>query len=476
MGTCHAKKVLARGQANERMFEVINPDAAGIDVGASEMWVCVPGENEQERVRKFGTDTMELEAIATWLLRRGVKTVSMESTGVYWIPLFQILENHGLEACLVNARHVKNVPGRRKTDRLDCRWLQKLHACGLLSASFRPPPEICRLRTCLRHRTTLVQEQAAQIQRMQKAMREMNVQLDAAVSDVTGVSGMRIMDAIIGGEHDPATLARMADPRVRKSPEQIARCLQGDYRPEHLFVLRQALAAYRFFLQQIQDCDGEVERYTGELEAAAGRADTALPAAAAETRKRKKGNVPEYDVQTHLYRLVGVDLTRIPGIGELTAQGLISETGLDMSRWQTPKHFASWLDLCPSPKVSGGRVIGQGRRHASNRAAQMFRQAASSLSNSQSWLGSFYRRMRVRIGAAPAVKATAHKLALIYYHVLSTHTEYRQIEAQQYDQRLRERTIRNLQRRARQLGMDLVSIEASTEAATTASSEAIPVT
>jgi len=464
MGTCHAKKGLARGQAKEGLFEVINPSAAGIDVGASEMWVCVPGENEQERVRKFGTDTVELEAISTWLLERGVRTVAMESTGVYWIPLFQVLENHGLEACLVNARHVKNVPGRRKTDHLDCRWLQKLHACGLLSSSFRPSAEICRLRTCMRHRTNLVREQAAQIQRMQKAMREMNVQLDAAVSDVTGVSGVRIMDAIVAGQHDPARLARMADPRVHKSAEQIARCLQGDYRPEHLFVLRQALAAYRFFLEQIRDCDGEVERYTGELEQAAGRADTALPPAAAETRKRKAGNVPQYDVRTHLYRLAGVDLTRIPGIGELTAQGLISETGLDMSRWQTPKHFASWLDLCPSPKVSGGRVIGQGRRHASNRAAQMFRQAASALSNSQSWLGSFYRRMRVRLGAAPAVKATAHKLALIYYHVLSTHTEYRQIEAQQYDERLRERTIRNLQRRARQLGMDLVPAEACSEA------------
>ena len=468
MRTCHGKKVAARGQASERMFEVINPAAAGIDVGASEMWVCVPGESEQERVRKFGTDTVELEVIAAWLLQRGVRTVAMESTGVYWIPLFQILENHGLEACLVNARHVKNVPGRRKTDRLDCRWLQKLHACGLLSSSFRPTAEICQLRTCMRHRTTLVQEQAAQIQRMQKAMREMNVQLDAAVSDVTGVSGMRIMDAIVAGEHDPAILARMADPRVRKSHEQIARCLQGDYRPEHLFVLRQALAAYRFFLGQIQDCDTEVERYTGELEKAAGRADIALPPAAAETRKRKAGNVPENDVRTHLYRLAGVDLTLIPGIGELTAQGLISETGLDMSRWETPKHFASWLDLCPSPKVSGGRVIGQGRRHASNRAAQMFRQAASTLKNSQSWLGSFYRRMRVRIGAAPAVKATAHKLALIYYHVLSEHTEYRQIEAPKYEERLRERTLRNLQRRARQLGMDLVPAKASAETATEA--------
>jgi transposase len=465
MVTCHGRKSLASGQAKEGLFDVINPNAGGIDVGASEMWVCVPGESDQDRVRKFGTDTVELEAIAAWLLQRGVRTVAMESTGVYWIPLFQILENHGLEACLVNARHVKNVPGRRKTDRLDCRWLQKLHACGLLSSSFRPSAEICRLRTCMRHRANLVREQAAQIQRMQKAMREMNVQLDAAVSDVTGVSGMRILEAILAGERDPAVLAGLAEPRVHKSQEQIARCLQGDYRPEHLFVLRQALAAYRFFLEQMRDCDGEVERYSDQLERTAGSADTALPATAAgEKQKPKSKNVPQYDVRTHLYRLAGVDLTRIPGIGELGAQGLISETGLDMSRWQTAKHFASWLDLCPSPKVSGGRVIGQGRRHASNRAAQMLRQAASSLTNSQSWLGSFYRRLRVRIGAGPAVKATAHKLALIYYHVLSTHTEYRQIEAQQYDQRQRERTIRNLQRRARQLGMDLVPAEAPADA------------
>jgi len=451
------------GRAKEGLFEVINPAAAGVDVGASEMWVCVPGECEQDRVRKFGTDTMELEAIAAWLQERGVRTVAMESTGVYWIPLFQVLENHGLEACLVNARHVKNVPGRRKTDRLDCRWLQKLHACGLLSASFRPSAEICRLRTCLRQRTTVVREQAAQVQRMQKAMREMNVQLDAAVSDVTGLSGMRIIEAIVGGQHDPAALAALADRRVRKSPEQIARCLQGDYRPEHLFVLRQALAAYRFFVEQMRECDREVERYTIELEQAAGCADVALPAeAAAEARRRKDGNVPNYDVRTHLYRLTGVDLTRIPGIAELVGQGLVSETGVDMTRWPTGKHFVSWLDLCPSPKVSGGRVIGQGRRHASNRAAQLFRQAASSLKDSRSWLGSFYRRIRVRSGGSAAVKATAHKLALIYYNVLATRTEYRQIETQEYEQRLRERTLRNLQRRARQMGMELVPVEDAT--------------
>lgn len=461
MGTCHVRKAAARGQARDGLFEVINPHAAGIDVGASEMWVCVPGAEEcvRDRVRRFGTDTTELEAIAAWLLERGVKTVAMESTGVYWIPLYQVLENHGLEACLVNARHVKNVPGRRKTDRLDCQWLQKLHACGLLSSSFRPPPEICRLRSCLRHRATLVQEQATHIQRMQKALREMNVQLDAAVSDVTGTSGMRMLDAIVGGQHDPKALADMADPRVRKSREQIARCLQGDYRPEHLFVLRQVLAAYRFFVEQMRECDREVERYTVQLQEAAGRADTALPCTSAETAKRKKGNVPEYDVRTQLYRLAGVDLTLIPGIGELTAQGLVSETGLDMKRWPGEKAFASWLDLCPSPKISGGRIIGPGRRHAANRASQMFRQAASTLKNSHCWLGSFYRRIRARRGGGVAVKATAHKLATIYYTVLLTGKDYRQVDVKQYEDRLRERTLRTLQRRARQLGMELVPIQ-----------------
>lgn len=462
MRTCHGTKAVARGQARSGLFEVINPDAAGIDVGASEMWVCVPGENDRERVRKFGTDTVELEAIAAWLRERGVKTVAMESTGVYWIPLYQVLENHGLEACLVNARHVKNVPGRRKTDRLDCQWLQKLHACGLLSSSFRPPPEICRLRSCMRHRATLVQEQAAHIQRMQKALREMNVQLDAAVSDVTGVSGLRMLDAIVGGQHDPKVLAGLADPRVRKSQEQIARCLQGDYRPEHLFVLRQSLGAYRFFVEQMRECDQEVERYSSELELAVGRVETTLPEPAADQApKRKKGNAPDYDVRTHLYRLAGVDLTLIPGIGELTAQGLVCETGLDMSRWPSEKEFCSWLDLCPSPKISGGRVIGPGRRHAANRAAQMFRQAASTLKNSQSWLGCFYQRIRVRHGGGVAVKATAHKLAMIYYHVLATRTDYRPIDVQQYEGRMRERILRNLQRRAHQLGMELVPAQSA---------------
>jgi transposase len=460
METCTRKVGGSRVRAKDGLFEVVSPDAAGIDVGASEMWVCVPEGRGPERVRKFGTATVELEALSSWLLQCGVKTVAMESTGVYWIPLFQILENHGLEACLVNARHVKNVPGRRKTDQLDCRWLQKLHACGLLASSFRPSPEICRVRACLRQRAVLIREQARYTQRMQKALREMNVLLDQAVSDVTGSSGMRILEAILAGQQSPEKLAELADPRVKKSREQIARYLQGDYRSEHLFVLRQALEAHRFFHEQIRECDRQVEAFTAELVSTQGATET-TPPAGAERAKRTRGTAPAYDVRTLLYRLTGVDLTRIPGIAETSAQALVSETGLDMTRWPTAKHFVSWLDLCPSPKVSGGRIIAPGRRHAANRATQLFRQAASSLTNSACWLGVFYRRMRLRLGGTAAVKATAHKLATIYYRVMSTRTAYRELPADRYQERFRQRALHNLRRRALQFGMVLAPCDAS---------------
>lgn len=460
MRRCTEKSPRSRAHARDELFEVIHRHAAGIDVGASEMWVCVPDGCSPEQVRKFGSDTTELEAIANWLAQCGVDSVAMESTGVYWIPLFQILENHGLEVCLVNARHVKNVPGRRKTDRLDCQWLQKLHRSGLVSASFRPTAEICRLRTCLRHRSRLVREQATQIQRMQKALREMNVLLDEAVSDVTGLSGLRILDAIVAGQRAPDELAKLADARVRKSPAEIARCLRGDYRPEHLFVLGQTLAAYRFFAGQVRECDRQVEQETARLVALFGQGADAVPEPAPERPgKRKRPHAPVGDVRASLRHLTGVDLTAIPGFGELTAQGLVAETGLDMSRWPSEKHFVSWLALCPNPKVSGGHVIGQGRRQAASRAAQLFRQAASSLKQSDSWLGAFYRRMRSRLGGCSAVKATARKLALIYYRMLATHAEYRRLDTREYEERFRQRMIGNLRRRARQLGMAVMPVE-----------------
>jgi transposase len=459
MAKCTQSKSRTSGRAKEGLFEVVNPKAGAVDVHSAEMWVCVPEGRATPNVRRFGTDTVELEAIAAWLRECGVTTVAMESTGVYWIPLFQVLENHGLEVCLVNARHAKNVPGRRKTDRLDCVWLQKLHACGLLAASFRPSAEICRLRSYLRHRANLVREQATQQQYLQKALREMNVLLDQAVSEVTGVTGLRIIEAILAGERRPEKLAALADPRVRKTADQIARALQGDYRPEHLFVLRQALQTYRFLHGLMQDCDQQVESYLKELQRQTGQENAPLPAAGVTGREKRRGNAPQYDVQAHLYRLVGVDLTRIPGIAASTAQALLSETGLSMDPWPTPKHFVSWLDLCPWSKVSAGKILGPGRRHTGNRAGQLFRQAAASLRESPTWLGAFHRRMKAKLGANSAKKATAHKLALIYYHMLQRRTEYRELGAAEYEQRFRERSIRNLRRRARQLGLDLVEAD-----------------
>lgn len=456
MKKCSKKSSRASGRGTESQFEMIHPDAAGIDVGGSEMWVCVPEGRAELCVRQFGTDTVELEAIAAWLKQCGVTTVAMESTGVYWIPLFQILENHDLEVCLVNARHVKNVPGRQKTDRLDCRWLQKLHACGLLSASFRPPAEVCRLRSYVRHRDNLVRAMGKQAQYMHKAMREMNVLLDQAVSDVTGQTGMRIMDAIIAGERDPAKLAGLASPRVKKSAEQIARALQGDYRPEHLFVLKHALQTYRFLHDRILECDRETEQYLVELEKAEGREDVALPESGLTGREKRRGNAPDYDVQAYLFRMLGIDLTRVPSIGAATAQALVSETGTDMDRWPTDKHFVSWLNLCPLLKISGGKVIGYTRRPGQNRAGQLFRQAASTLKNSSSWLGVFFRRMKARLGGNSGTKAAAHKLALIYYRMMKTRTEYRELGGAEYEARFLERQVRNLRRRARQLGLELV--------------------
>jgi transposase len=438
-------------------LEVLNPDAAGIDVGSGEMWVCVPEGRATERVRKFGAVTSQLEAIAQWLKECGVKTVAMESTGVYWIPLFQILEARGFEVYLVNAGHVKNVPGRRKTDRLDCQWLQKLHACGLLRASFRPTGEICRLRALLRHRDNLIRMGARHIQHMQKALREMNILLDKVTTDITGSTGMRIIEAILGGCRDCLAMAEMKDPRLKAGVDEIAEALRGDYREEHLFVLKQALEAYRFVWEQIKRLDTEVEKYLQVMEQKTGRQETELPSRGLTGREKRRGNAPDYDVQSHLYKLTGVDLTRAPGLGAAAVHTLISETGTDMNRWPTEKHFASWLGLCPDPKVSGGQTIGQNRRHVQSRAAKTFRTAAMTLHSSPSWLGAFYRRIKARAGGAMAITATAHKLAVIYYVMLKTGHEYREIPAGDYEQRFQERMIRYLKRRARQYGFEMVA-------------------
>ncbi len=433
----------------------INHNAAGLDIGAAEIYVCVPADRDESSVRVFKTFTVDLYALADWLSACKVDTVAMESTGVYWIPIYDILESRGFQVCLVNARHLKNVSGK-KTDILDCQWIQQLHTYGLLQASFRPPEDICALRALVRHRETLIQYRSAHIQHMQKALQQMNVQLTQVVSDVTGVTGLNIIRAIVGGERDPKTLAQMRNGKCKHSEAEIAAALEGHYRPEHLFVLKQALAQYDFYDRQICECDTEIEtRYTQLASVWPDGEDTLPPPEPRRGKPRK--NQAHFDLATSLYQMVGVDLTAIDGLDALTVQKVIAEIGLDVSKWPTVKHFASWLGLAPNTKKSGGKVLSSHSKKTKNRANAALRVAAQSLSRSHSASGAFYRRIRAKKGAAEANVATAHKLARIIYHMLKYRQAYVDIGEAHDEQQYRERTIRNLKRKAASLGFDLVS-------------------
>lgn len=431
-------------------LEQIHPHAAGIDVGAEEVWVAVPPERDEESVRAFPTFTADLRRLAEWLKACQIETVAMEATGVYWVPLHEILEAAGFEVCLVNARHLKNVSGR-KTDVLDCQWIQQLHTYGLLSASFRPPEEIVAIRSLVRHREMLVQYRSAHIQHMQKALTLMNVRLTIVLSDITGVTGLKIIRAILAGERDPKHLARLRDEHCKKSEEEIAKSLQGHYKREHLFALKQALELYDFYDQQLQACDAELEAMYQEFEPPQ---DPGTPPPAPRTQKRRK-NQAHFELAPALYRLAGVDLTQIDGLDELTVQKVLCETGTDMSKWPTVKHFTSWLRLCPNNKITGGKVIQSGVQPTKNRASAALRVAAASLKNSDSALGAFYRRMRARLGTPAAITATAHKLARIIYFMLKYRVPYHDFGADSYEQQYRERVLRNLNRRASRLGFRL---------------------
>jgi len=433
----------------------INPNAAGLDIGAEEIYVCVPADRDAQFVRAFGTYTRDLYALAEWLIHCGIKTVAMESTGVYWIPVYEILESRGFQTCLVNARHLKNVPGK-KTDVLDCQWIQQLHTYGLLRASFRPPEEICALRALVRHRDNLVRYRSAHIQHMQKALQQMNVQLTQAVSDITGVTGLSIIRAIVAGEHNPRVLACLRNSQCKKSEAEIAAALEGNYRFEHLFMLKQALAQYDFYDQQIRECDAQIETMYASLPPAE-HGDEDVPPPPKPTRRTPRKNQAHFDLATSLYQMVGVDLTAIDGIDALVAQKIIAEVGLDMSRWPTVKHFASWLGLSPHNKKSGGKVLSRHTKKTKNRANTAFRIAAQSLSRSNSALGGFYRRMRAKLGKAQANVATAHKLARIVYYMLKYRQPYRDPGQDYYEQQWRDRAIRNLRRKAASLGLELAS-------------------
>jgi transposase len=433
-----------------KSFSIINPDAAGIDIGSAEHWVAVPADRDQHPVRKFKCFTADLHNMADWLDECGIKTIAMESTGVYWIPAFQILESRGFEVKLVNAKHVKNVPGR-KTDVLDCQWLQRLHCFGLLSGSFRPENSICVLRSYWRHRDNLIRYAGSHIQHMQKALTEMNIQLHKVISDIAGLTGMRIIRAILEGERDTVKLANMKHGRIRSSANEIAKSLEGDYRSEHLFTLKQAVELYDFYQKQISACDQQIEDYLIQFDSKLDLDAHPIPPTKRKHRK-PQGNEPHFDLRTHLYRITGVDFTQIDELNALSVQNIISEVGLDPGAFPTVKHFTSWLGLCPNNRITGGNVKSSNTRKVVNRAATAFRIAAQALSTSLSALGAYYRRMRSRLGAPKAVTATAHKLARIFYHLWKTGDQYKDIGIDYYEQKYKERILKNMKRKAKKLG------------------------
>jgi transposase len=435
-------------------FRVVHPHAAGIDIGSKEHYVAVDPSIAPEPVRTFGCSTPELMEMGRWLKACGVTTVAMESTGVYWVPVARILEDEfSLEVRLVDPKHVRCVPGR-KTDVKDCQWLQQLHAYGLLSGVFRSAPEIAPLKTYYRYRKSLVETCAQQVHRMQKALDVMNVQLHKVLSDITGVTGMKILRAIAEGERDPVVLAQHRHPLIQRPTEEIAKALSGNFLLEQVFVLRQALDAYDFVHGQIKACDAQIESYMATLATRAGAdGEVATPKA---TKRARRKNQPHFDLRSELVRVSGVDLTRIPGVDELTAQTVIAEVGVDVSAFPTEKHFASWLALCPNHAITGGRVRKRKTRPSASRVATALRIAAQTLHKSKTALGALYRRLRARLGAPKAITAAARRLAILIYRMLKHGEAFVENGQDWYETQYKERALANLQRTARRLGFALV--------------------
>jgi transposase len=440
-------------KSSNAVLPVMRPDAAGIDIGATEIFVAVPADRAAENVRSFPTFTQDLYAAAEWLKQCGITTVAMESTGVYWIPLFQILEARGFEVCLVNARHVKNVPGRR-SDVSDCQWLQFLHSVGLLRASYRPEQEVCAVRSLLRHRESLVQMAATHVNHMQKALDQMNLQLHHVISDIVGQTGLAIVDAILAGQRNPSELAKLRNERIKATEEVIAKSLVGDYRAEHLFTLRQSLVAYRSYQNMIEDCDREIRQYLEEF-----KPPQPPPGSEGDgVNARVKNPSAEGILRSELKRTFGIDLTKIPGIRTGIAQTLFGEIGPDFTKFRSASAFASWMGLCPDNDISGGKVLWVGTRKVKCRAALALRMAAQSLHHSKSALGDFYRRMRAKLGAPKAITAAAHKLARIIFHLVTTSQEFEDSKFAAHQVRYHKRQEIKLRAKAKSMGFELIPL------------------
>lgn len=431
----------------------INPNAAGVDIGAHEIMVCVSGQENTQIVRSFGTYTIDLQAIGQWLEEHQIKTVAMESTGVYWIPLFEELERRGFHCHLISSRSLRRVPGR-KSDVMDCQWIQTLHSYGLLESSFRPEADLIALRTLLRHRAQLIQHRAPHVLHMQKALLQMNIQLSQALSDVVGVTGQAIVRAIVAGERDPHQLAKLRNYRCKKDEKEIAKALTGTWHKEHLFVLEQSLAFYDFYTSQIATCDEEIERNYSLIRSDDGNDD--LPPLPAGKKKSHSKNAPkEVQVRKHLKRITGIDLTAIHGISASLAQTIVLEVGTDMSKFPNEKHFCSWLGLAPKNEISGGKVLRNHIQKSRNRAGQAFRMAASSVMRADCAFGAFYRRQKARLGPAQAAVATAHMIARVVYRLLKFKVEYEPLNVSDYEKHYKEQQTKYLQKKAAKLGFIL---------------------
>lgn len=438
---------------------MLNLNAAGIDVGNREHYVAVPPGRDPQPVRKFGSFTADLHRMAQWLKACGVDTVVMQATGVYWVGLFQVLQDYGLNPQVVNAQHTKSLPGR-KSDVQECQWLQKLHTFGLLNRSFRPAQDIGVLRCYLRQRENLVSAASTCIQHMQKALTEMNVQLANVISDITGITGMAILRSMVAGERDLHKLAALKQRQIRASQQEIAQSLEGNWRPELLFVVGQNLDLYDVYLDEIQKCDKQIETHMNSMKSKIDPATKKMPDSRHGHKKRKHG--PQFDLRQHLYRLAGVDLTQIDGLDVQTVQTIVSEIGTDMSPWKTEGNFASWLGLCPDNRTSGGKVLKRRTRHVVNRAATALRIAAWNLIRSQSALGAKFRRLRARLGAPKAITAMAHQLARLVYRMLKFGKEYVDRGTEHYEAKYRLNQVKWLTKQAAALNLKLIPAQGLT--------------
>jgi transposase len=447
-------------QSEDLSLEIVHPDAAGIDIGNESHYVAVPPTRDSQPVRRFGCTTSELKEMAVWLKQCAIRTIALQSTGVYWIAVYDILEQAGFEVYLVNANQTKNLPGR-KSDVQESQWLMKLHTYGLLRNSFRPSQEIRTMRTYWRQRNDLVRAAGRHIQRMQKALTQMNIQLANVLSDVSGMTGQAIVKAILAGERDPYQLAALRNWRVKASGEQIARSLEGNWQEDLLFVLQQEQDGYEFCQKQMAECDQRIEQYLQQREDRSAGASLPEEKRKERLRKKKKGNTPQFDLRTELFHMAGADLTQIDGVDVMTAMTILSEVGWDMSKWKTEHHFVSWLRLCPDNKISGDKIIGKGRLPTTNRATSALRMAASTLRVSNTYLGAQFRRLRTKLGAPIAIKAMAAKLARLVYRVLRYGMPFVDKGAEFYEAQHRTQQIKYLKWRAAKMGLQIIEAPAA---------------